>query len=261
MRTAYPKLFEPINIGKVTIKNRIAMAPMGIVGLTDQDGNPTQRAIDYYIERARGGVGLIITSLFKVENEIEVSEAIVAKENPDVVIIAMGSKPVIPALPGIEKANVFTCIDLLLGKKKAGKTIVVIGGGLVGCETALWLTQQGKEVTIVEMLSKLMTKDPEVPHMNRAMLLDLLAVNKVNIVTGASVQGITEEGAVVFGKALGRKVIKADTIILALGLKTNDELYKALAGKVTNLYALGDCQDPRDIMGAVWDGYEVGRTV
>jgi 2-enoate reductase len=68
---AYPRLFEPIQIGKLAIKNRIAMAPMGIVGLTDPDGNPTQRAIDYYIERARGGVGLIITSVFKVENEVE----------------------------------------------------------------------------------------------------------------------------------------------------------------------------------------------
>jgi hypothetical protein len=71
MTIAYPKLFEPINIGKVTIKNRIAMAPMGIIGLTASDGNPGPRAIDYYIERARGGTGLIITGVFKVENEIE----------------------------------------------------------------------------------------------------------------------------------------------------------------------------------------------
>jgi len=71
MSDACPRLFDPINIGKVTVKNRIAMAPMGIVGLTAPDGNPSQRAIDYYIERARGGVGLIITSVFKVECDIE----------------------------------------------------------------------------------------------------------------------------------------------------------------------------------------------
>src|SRR5512136_592222 len=71
MALKFPKLFEPIKIGSLEIKNRIAMAPMGIIGLTDPDGNPSQRAIDYYIERARGGVGLIITSVFKVENDIE----------------------------------------------------------------------------------------------------------------------------------------------------------------------------------------------
>ena len=67
----HEKLFEPIKIGPVEIKNRIAMAPMGIVGLTNPDGSLTQRAVDYYVERARGGVGLIITSLFKVEDEID----------------------------------------------------------------------------------------------------------------------------------------------------------------------------------------------
>ena len=67
----YSKIFEPIKIGKVEIKNRIAMAPMGVGGLTTPEGAFSQRAIDYYIERARGGTGLIITSLVKVENEIE----------------------------------------------------------------------------------------------------------------------------------------------------------------------------------------------
>jgi len=71
MEKLYTKLFERVNIGNVMLKNRIAMAPMGTVGLRNPDGTPAQRAIDYYIERARGGVGLIITGLFKVENEID----------------------------------------------------------------------------------------------------------------------------------------------------------------------------------------------
>lgn len=69
--STYSKIFEPIKIGEVEIKNRIAMAPMGIVGLVTLEGGFSQRAIDYYIERARGGTGLIITSLVKIENEIE----------------------------------------------------------------------------------------------------------------------------------------------------------------------------------------------
>lgn len=67
----YNKLFEPAKIGNLRIKNRIAMAPMGVFGLVTQDGCFNQRAIDYYVERAKGGVGLIITGLTKIENEIE----------------------------------------------------------------------------------------------------------------------------------------------------------------------------------------------
>ena len=70
----FSKLFEPVQIGKVRIKNRIAMAPMGILNppMVNPDGSPTQRTVDYYIERAKGGVGLIITGAHKVENEIDV---------------------------------------------------------------------------------------------------------------------------------------------------------------------------------------------
>ena len=71
MSKAFLKLFQPVQIGRVMIKNRIAMAPIGIFGLINPDGSLTQRAIDYYVERAKGGVGLIITSIAKVENEID----------------------------------------------------------------------------------------------------------------------------------------------------------------------------------------------
>ncbi|HCW80727.1 MAG TPA: 2-enoate reductase, partial [Ruminococcaceae bacterium] len=65
------RLFEPIKIGNVEIKNKIAMAPMGTFGLVNDDGSYNQRAIDYYVERAKGGTGLLITSITKVENEID----------------------------------------------------------------------------------------------------------------------------------------------------------------------------------------------
>ena len=69
--TEFSKLFEPIAIGDVEIRNRIAMAPLGMHGLVDPNGNLGQRGIEYYLERARGGVGLIITGCFKVEIEID----------------------------------------------------------------------------------------------------------------------------------------------------------------------------------------------
>jgi 2-enoate reductase len=190
----------------------------------------------------------------------EVSPALAIKEKPDAVIIATGSNPVIPHIPGIDKANVFTCIDLMLGRKKAGKEVVVIGGGQVGCETALWLAEQGKQATILEMLPELMTGGMSVPLMNRLMLLDLLALNKVKVLTGACVREITSEGVKVSVNGSG-KTIKADTIVLATGLKSDDTLSHELNGRFARLYVIGDCQEPRNIMGAVWDGFEVGRAV
>jgi len=155
---------------------------------------------------------------------------------------------------------VITCVDLLLGKKTAGENVVVIGGGLVGCETALWLVKKGKKVTIVEILPELMAGGLPVPQMNRVMLLDLLAFHKVKICLGAKVQEITDEGVLV-GEDLNSKLLTADTIVLASGLKSDDALYQALTGKVALLFASGDCQQPRNILAAIWDGYEVGQAI
>jgi 2-enoate reductase len=196
----------------------------------------------------------------EVKTAIEVSPALVARESPDSVIVATGSSPVIPDIPGIDKANVITCVDLMLGRKKAKDTVVVIGGGMIGCETAVWLAEQGKQVTLVEMLPELMGGFLAVPLMNRMMLTDLLALNKVHILTNVSIREITDEGlvATVNGE---ERLIKAHTVVIAAGLKSDDGLYQALKGRFPTVYMVGDCREPRNIMGAVWDGFEVGRTV
>jgi 2-enoate reductase len=93
----------------------------------------------------------------------EASPELVAKASPDAVIVATGSSPIIPGIFGIDKPCVITCIDLMLGKKEAGDKVVVIGGGMIGCETAVWLAEQGKQVTVVEMMPQLMGEFLTVP--------------------------------------------------------------------------------------------------
>jgi len=193
--------------------------------------------------------------------ETEASSTLIERDKPNVVLLATGSEPILPEVPGINQSNVVTCTDLLLRKKKAGDTIVVVGGGLTGCETALWLAQQGRKVSIVEMLPELMTGSLPVARANKMMLLDLLALNHVTIMTDTTLQEINKDGVVISNKAFDKKNLKTDIVVLAVGMKAKDSLYKELIGKIAHLYALGDCREPRNITGAIWDGYEVGRTV
>ena len=131
---------------------------------------------------------------------------------------------------------------------------------MIGCEIALWLAQQGKKVTIVEMLPDLMTAT-RVPHSNRIMLLDLLRLNGVGVVTNHCLQEVTGDGAICMSSTFERRSLKADTFVLSMGLRPHRELYKALVGRVPNLYLIGDARKVHNIMNCIWDAYEVARTI
>jgi len=155
---------------------------------------------------------------------------------------------------------VVTDSDLLLGNKEAGGKAVVVGGGMVGCEVALWLAQQGKGVTIVEMLPELMTAT-HVPHPNRIMLLDLLKLRGVEALTDHCLLEVTDEGAVLMSGTSGKREVKADTVVLSVGLRPNRDLYDALRGNVPNLHLIGDARKAHNIMNSIWDAYEVARGI
>ena len=186
----------------------------------------------------------------KIEFNTLVTPELISEENPDIVIIATGSTPIIPEIPGVKKSLVVTCIDLLLGKKEAGDRVVVVGGGLEGCETALWLAKQGKEVTIIEMLPQLI---PDIHRANRTMLLDLLEDSGVDVLTNTKVQEITNNGVITTDRKLNMERISCDTVVLAVGLKPDKELYNSLAGESIEIYEIGDCKKPRKIGDAVWE--------
>ncbi|MGZ3614449.1 MAG: oxidoreductase, partial [Thermodesulfobacteriota bacterium] len=196
-----------------------------------------------------------------IKKNLEVSAELIRKENPDVTILATGSVPIIPNIPGVELEKVSTANDLFHGKKKARGEILVVGGGLIGCETALWLAQQGKKVTIVEILGDLMIGGIPVQHMNRLMLLDLLKFHRVEIFTNTSLLEITQNGVDLLDGGSERRNFPADTIVLAVGLKPDRELYQTLEGQTPNLYAIGDSRKAQNIMNSIWDAYEVARMI
>lgn len=190
-------------------------------------------------------------------NEKATSEMIKAS-GCDTVIIATGSTPKVFSLG--DDAHVYTAAQVLLKEKDCGETTVVIGGGLVGCETALWLAQHGKKVTIVEALDKLMAVNGPLCEANHEMLEALIPFNHIEVVTGAKVEAY-ENGILKLDQGGTKKEITCDSVILSVGYKEEDQLYHELEFDIPQLYLLGDAKKVSNIMYAIWDAFEVANHI
>jgi 2-enoate reductase len=197
----------------------------------------------------------------EVHLRAEVNSRFVHEKNPDVVIVATGSKEIRLNVPGADKKITVTACDFLAGKRQVREEAIVIGGGQVGCEIALWLAQQNKKITVVEKLNDLLIGGRPIPWMNRRMLLDLLKFHKVDVMTNFSLLEVTGDGVVVINKDFRRDTLHADTVISAVGLEPEQEIYRSLKGHLASLYLIGDAREAKSIMNAIWDGYEVARTI
>ena len=186
----------------------------------------------------------------------EVTEDLVAKAKPDVLIVATGSKPKILKLG--DASNVYSAADVLNGVKPAGQRTIVVGAGLVGCETALWLHSQGKQVTVVEVADKILALAGPLCHANSMMLHELMAFKAIKVMTSSTVVAPGDGGFLV---RTGDKetVVKADSAILAVGYTPERSLYDRVRNKVPEAYLLGDARQVQNIMYAIWDAYEVAR--
>ncbi len=190
--------------------------------------------------------------------EAEVTAGLVNTIKPDAVILATGGIPFLPDIPGIEGANVVMADDVLKGTAKVGPTVVIVGGGMVGCETADFLSDLGKKVTVLEMLPELA---PTVGMRMRARLLERLAEKGVKLETKARCTGIKERD-VLYRNEEGKILkVEADTVVLAVGSKPNRSLYSAIGNLVPETYLLGDSLEPRQILEAVTEGFKIGSTI
>ena len=169
----------------------------------------------------------------------------------DVVICATGSLPIIPNIPGVEKPIAVDCLSAINGAKPVGKKIVVIGGGLVGTETALDLAENGHSVTLVEMLPKIM-KDVAVTDF--LAYSERIAKTDMRILTETRLLEVLDNGARVSSKK-GEETIEADTVILALGLKAEQGLYNELIAAGKEAYLVGDAVKAGKIFDAIHTAY------
>jgi 2-enoate reductase len=207
--------------------------------------------MDYLIRQInRLGVQIVLGKEATIE--------LIKKENADVVIIATGSLPIMPNIPGVKREEVMTALDVLMRDKVPGTSVVVVGGGTVGCETGVYLAQQGRKVTIVEILDHLADGAFEA---NRQQLVKMVADSGVKVFTHCEVKRVTDQGVVIEDKKGKETNIKTDTIVIAMGFKPNSGLYETLKRELAEVYAIGDCIQPRLIKNAVWEAYRLARLI
>ncbi|MEM0460288.1 MAG: FAD-dependent oxidoreductase [Thermofilaceae archaeon] len=181
----------------------------------------------------------------------------VLNENPDVIVVATGSKCWVPPIPGVDKPFVTNAIEVLRGRREPREEVVIIGAGLIGVELSIWLAQKGKKVSIVEMLP---APSLSVSHANKLYLMAMLKYLKIPVHLGAKVEKI-EDGRVVATTPSGTFEITCDSVILCTGLAPVRELYEALTKEHPDVYVIGDALSPRKIRDAVWDAYYLGMSI
>lgn len=200
----------------------------------------------------------------KIETGREGTPDLVRKLEPDALIIATGSTPIVPKIPGITRNRVVTAEEVLRRDIKTGERVIVIGGGLVGCETADFLAYQGKNVTIIEMLHSV-ANDTDTE--TRTFILSKLNQKDAKIVVGARAKRIIDEG-VVIDRGGKEEMIKGNTVILALGTMPRRNLIEAfpvknqelsLKDRSIQVYLIGDVVEPRKIMNAMYEGAMVAH--
>lgn len=179
----------------------------------------------------------------------EVTDELIERINPDTIIVATGSAPVTPAIKGIENARHAT--EVYFADAGKGNEIVMIGGGLVGVETAMHLANLGKKVTVLEMANDVAVDAGPVYKIGMLWRAEQLGVN---IVTGAAVSEIGA-GEVAYTKDGAEVRLKADEVLYAVGMKSKDETYFDLAMKAPHVVPVGDCKTVGKVAGAVHSAY------
>ena len=211
-----------------------------------------RRLLEWYErELAEAGVEVVLGRRATPDSEADLE--------PEVVILAPGSTAKVPPIPGVDGDHVLSATEALLDPERVGDPVVVIGGGLVGCEVAVWLAQQGRRVSLVEALGSLMAA-VEVPHPNKLMMRDMLPAHGVEVHTGVTIAAIRDDGLELDG-ADGPGRLAAASVVLATGYEPRAATPAAWQDVTPEVYVIGDAAGPRNIMAAIWEGYEVARGV
>jgi 2,4-dienoyl-CoA reductase-like NADH-dependent reductase (Old Yellow Enzyme family)/thioredoxin reductase len=236
-------------------------------------------AVTLYEKRALGGVSIegsvaefksdlrpLIeywkTQLDKLGVTVRFQEAgVEAARGADVVVVAIGGMPSAPNIPGMEGKNVTEALAVFNGTATVGHKVVVLGGGETAVEVALYLDDQGHDVTILHRREALMTRDVAVT--DRIAYSEMIATRGLPVFTNLQVVAIDEHGVSAVDSNGGNTRVEADTVVTALGYRP---LASSLAGSlraagVPEVHEIGDGVHPAKILDAVHAGYKLGMRI
>ena len=216
-----------------------------------------EQAIDFKQEMYQLGLSLEAQAKeagVEIRCNTEVTPEYAEKENADVMILAVGSNPIVPPLKGIDGDNVVIVNNYYLEKEKVGDSVVVLGGGLAGCEAAIHLAQEGKKVHLVEMRSEL-APDANIRH--RPILMQMVE-KYVEAHTGYQGLEVTSEGVICKDPEGKEVLVPGKSVICAVGQRANRTAVDQLRDCAPVVREIGDCVRPSNITSAIYMGYHAG---
>lgn len=178
--------------------------------------------------------------------------------NPDVVIVATGSRPGRPPIPGIDADFVTQARDLYLSGPPAGDRIVIIGGGDIGCETADWLAGPNKQISVVEIAPAVLGRMKKIP---KERLLQRLSKKGVRLYEETRVISIEEKKVRLKKKDESEFNLDADLVVIGINAQPEDRLFHTLRGKVKEVIAVGDAAAPGNLGAALRNATEVALNI
>ena len=193
----------------------------------------------------------------KVTLNQRVDRALAEKVRPDVLIIAVGAQPVIPAIPGIASDKVVSVAQAEANPDALGERVVILGGGLVGCETGIHLGMKGKQVTIVEMRDTLAAD----VNMFHGMALGQELNKYVTAVTGGTGRAVTDGGLIYTDREGQEHLLPADAVLCAVGMRARTGVMEELWNVVDEQYVIGDCVKPAQVTQAISDAYYLAKSL
>ncbi|RMF20853.1 MAG: FAD-dependent oxidoreductase [Deltaproteobacteria bacterium] len=207
--------------------------------------------IDYLVRQVeRTGVRVELGKTATVEE--------IRQRRDDVVLIATGSRFAMPPVEGVDLPHVINTVELYTGNKTVGDRVLVVGGGLCGCEAAAYLAELGKQVTVIEMARDIL---PEGKTVNtRLAIRALIEKSGVAVRTSTKLVAVTPSGARVEHNGEEQE-IEADTVVIATGFSPDVSLRDALEEELPEVVAIGDCAQPRTIAEAIWSGFHAARVI